>query len=826
MNILVVDDDAIHRKLLRVTLEAQGQTITEAGDGVEALAILERGATDAVISDGLMPRMDGYRLCYQVRRNERFRNLPFVIYTSIFTSPSDEKSAVELGAGFIRKPASAEELLALLNESKPPQDSRPGTQIQELTVVKEYSERLVTKLEQKNADLIRTTEELRKAWDFHLTLLDNFPTPVWRSGLDAKCNYLNHAWFQFTGRKLEEDLGDGYTQVLHPDDVARVMQEYQAAFHARQPFCIQYRLRRFDGVYRNFLSYGRPYVGVDGNFAGYVGSCYDITESKRSQDRLETFAILGQRLNSATIVREAAQIISEVADHLLGWDAFVFDLYSAESGLTQPVLNIDFIGGRRTEVNQDAAPQQPTARTQRVLRDGGQIILRDVPVFEPGAVPFGDTARPSASIITVPVRSAERAVGILSIQSYSRNAYDRQALDTMQALAVYCGGALDRIRSATELFGSEERFRQLAVNIDKVFWLSDLHNTEMFYVNPAYQKIWGRTRQSLYAAPSSWLQAVHPEDQARVREAFKKRKESDTLDLTYRIVRPDGEVRWIHDHVFPVPNEDGEFYRRAGIAEDITEQKHVEDDMRRSQEQLRALAARLQAVREEESVRAAREIHDVVGQQLTALNMDLVWLRKRTAKKAKEPDYSSLRQRIESMASLVKSMAKSVQRIASQLRPGVLDDLGLAAALEWQAQEFEKRSGIKCRWKRKARDAALSEGQATAIFRIFQEALSNVARHAHARNVTLDLAQSGAGLVLEIADDGKGFDEKKLFDRKSLGLLGMRERATFIGANVKTSSAPGKGTTVTVALPLPATNTQSKGIPSQRKAQHENSHRR
>ncbi|MCI0528591.1 MAG: response regulator, partial [Nitrospira sp.] len=167
MNILIVDDIEINRKLLRVTLQVEGHHTLEAADGVEALQVLERERIDAIISDILMPNMDGYRLCYEVRKNERLKATPFIVYSSTYTSPSDEKLALELAADkFIRKPASTKVILDALEEVIAKRELSPSRSVElpeELEVLKLYSERLVRKLEEKNAELERQTEELRES---------------------------------------------------------------------------------------------------------------------------------------------------------------------------------------------------------------------------------------------------------------------------------------------------------------------------------------------------------------------------------------------------------------------------------------------------------------------------------------------------------------------------------------------------------------------------------------------------------------------------------------------------------------------------------------
>jgi PAS domain S-box-containing protein len=230
------------------------------------------------------------------------------------------------------------------------------------------------------------------------------------------------------------------------------------------------------------------------------------------------------------------------------------------------------------------------------------------------------------------------------------------------------------------------------------------------------------------------------------------------------------------------------------IASDLSETKRAEQELRASSEQLRNLAARLVSVREEEQARISREVHDELGQALTAVKMDLAWLAGRLPR-----TNSEVLARMRSTRQLAARTIQSVRRISTELRPGVLD-VGLAAAVEWQAQEFEARFGIPCKVRLLTKEVFAPDVSIT-LFRILQEALTNVARHAKATRVQIVKQKQRDRLVLRIHDNGRGFDPKNPALSKSLGLLGMRERAAILGGAVSISSAPGKGTTVTAWVP-------------------------
>jgi signal transduction histidine kinase len=231
------------------------------------------------------------------------------------------------------------------------------------------------------------------------------------------------------------------------------------------------------------------------------------------------------------------------------------------------------------------------------------------------------------------------------------------------------------------------------------------------------------------------------------------------------------------------------------IASDLSEVKRAEQEVRASSEQLRKLAARLVSVREEERTRIAREVHDELGQSLTAVKMDLAWLAGRLP-----PGNAQMHKRLHSTQELASRIIQSVRRISTELRPGVLD-LGLAAAVEWQVKEFQVRTGIQCKLRLLTQEV-FAPDVSTALFRILQETLTNVARHAKATRVEVVKQKQQDRLVLRIRDNGRGFDPKDPSISKSLGLLGMRERAAILGGQVNIASAPGKGTTVTAWIPL------------------------
>src|SRR5438067_1981503 len=254
-------------------------------------------------------------------------------------------------------------------------------------------------------------------------------------------------------------------------------------------------------------------------------------------------------------------------------------------------------------------------------------------------------------------------------------------------------------------------------------------------------------------------------------------------------------------------------HRALREARERAERRHAEEKLRESHEQLRRLSVYLQSVREEERTRIAREVHDELGQALTSFKLDLSWIAGKLPREEKE-----LVAKARMLTGHIDSTIQTVRRIASELRPGILDHLGLAAALEWQANEFQTRTGIRCDVDVQIPDRSLDSELNTTFFRIFQETLTNIIRHAGATHVEVELKASGGQIILEVIDNGRGISRAEITNTKSMGLLGMRERASLLGGKFTIEPLPrGKGTRVKVSIPF------QRATREQESRNHENS---
>lgn len=478
----------------------------------------------------------------------------------------------------------------------------------------------------------------------------------------------------------------------------------------------------------------------------------------------------------------------------------------------------------------------------------------------------------------------------------------------------------ERKKAEEEILKSKMQFQSLVENISGVYWVNNIDTFETLYISPSYETIWGQKAEDLYKNPASFIDAVHPGDKPILEDAFKNIAVTRKSNLSYRIIRPDGETRWIHANTNVVkdskgnnieygyaeditdrkrseeellhseqkyrllfynnplpmwmvtipgldiidvndaaikqygysreeflklntrnlrPAEDVDYFLEEvdkmkpgvinvrywrhqkkdgtiihvetyshqimyegrmvwlGLSHDITEQFKAKELLQKSYEDIRMLASNLQSIREDERTNIAREIHDELGQQLTGLKMDMHWLNRKINSIDDE-----VNKKMKDSIELINSTIATVRKIATDLRPSILDDLGLLAALEWQSEEFERRSGTKVVFINKAGDISVMPKVATALFRIYQEVLTNVARHANASQVDAILDSDDKRLYFSISDNGVGFDVDATKDKKTLGLLGIKERSLLIGGTYEIKSNPGRGAEIIISIPL------------------------
>lgn len=353
-------------------------------------------------------------------------------------------------------------------------------------------------------------------------------------------------------------------------------------------------------------------------------------------------------------------------------------------------------------------------------------------------------------------------------------------------------------RVVDQLLGSEKKYKLLFEHNPLPMWMITMPDMNITDVNDAAVHHYGYARHEFLNLN---LRDIHPQSDVNAFLRYMKEQSSGYHNAgVWRQYKKNRNIIFVEIYAYSMKLEGRDI--RLVLSHDITQKIEAEKKLKQSLGQIRMLTGHLQEVREEERKNIARDIHDELGQQLTILKMDVAWI----IKKLQNPGEILIAQ-LKGLLDTIDGTMKSVRRMCSELRPALLDDLGLIAAMEWQAREFEKNTGIIVELTLPAEALMLVPEIKTGLFRIFQESLTNVARHAQAREVKVNLQEEDKSLVLNIGDNGKGFDTSILNEKSTLGILGMEERSLMMGGKYVIESEPGKGTTVKVTVPVKRKNT-------------------
>jgi PAS domain S-box-containing protein len=609
--------------------------------------------------------------------------------------------------------------------------------------------------------VLRRTTALGESEQRFRQIAENIREIFWLFDVDAgKTLYVSPAYEIVTGRTRRSLYQDprSFFEAIHPDDRHRVSGAMEK--DRERGFELEYRVVRPGGSTRWVWNRGFPIKDETGRVYRLAGIAEDITERKL-----------------------AADILKQAEDRI----RLIIDTIPTMAWSLTPDGIVDFLNQRWIDyagLSLEQYAKDPT----------GPIHPEDVP----GVIETWLVSKPAgkASEYEIRLRRADGEYRWFLIRTVP-------LFDEEGRIVKWYGTSTDiedRRRAEEKLKRSERQLAE-AQRISHVgHWERNIDGGEIICSEETY-RIFGLPPQD---AMRNFEQLIHPEDRARHAEAIARTLRGEPFDVEYRVVRPDGEVRFVHSQGSAIEDPSGRPRRTFGAVQDITELKLAEEELKKTGGQLRALTASLQSAREEEGMRIAREIHDELGSTLTSLRWELEGLKKALCEPGTVLPGGDLQEKLAGMLGLADTMITIVRRIASDLRPVVLDVLGLKEAIEWQAQQFQDRTGISVRCETPEAGIELDAMQSTAVFRIFQEALTNILRHARATRVDVTMAEDTGVFVLIVGDNGRGITESERSGELSIGLLGMRERAHLMGGEIDISGIEGEGTTVTLRLPIVA----------------------
>jgi len=551
---------------------------------------------------------------------------------------------------------------------------------------------------------------------------------------------------------------EGFLSRVHPDDVEQTTAVIRQAVEDITPFIYDHRVVRPDGDVRMLHTRGEVMPDGNGKAGRLIGSCWDVTDRWHATERLE------HTVSTLTATLEAT------ADGIL-----VGDRQGQVSALNRRFLAL-------WRLPSDIGPGADIRALAERVRD--QLVDPDDFMARVGEL-YGDAQKESRDIL----RFKDGRV------------YERHSTPQRLPSGAICGRVCsfrdvtqrERLLESLEARRAEaeaarRQYETILERISDGFAALD-RSWRFTYVNSAGGQMLGRNAADLIGK-HVWTE--FPDQRREKFQATYERSLDEQRPIQLRELYPPWN-RWFDNRVYPSPEGISVFFT------DVTKEVEAQQELRATNEQLRALAARLDAIREEERRVMAREIHDQIGQALTALKLDVGWLRSHLDGAGAAA--AVVQERAQAMDALVDQTLETARRVSSMLRPAILDDIGLAAAITWQARDFQQRTGVPCDLELPPDGPLVPPATGLSLFRIVQEALTNVTRHAKATHVHIELTVDPQNAVLTVADDGRGVTAEELERPTSLGIIGIRERALAVGGDVRFSGIAGRGTTLTVRVP-------------------------
>jgi len=630
--------------------------------------------------------------------------------------------------------------------------------------------------------------------------------------------YANPAAARLLGASGAAQLvGHRVLDFIDPADQASVEERSAAVVHERPfPSTLVRRMRRLDGAARRvevalarFPGQGSPALQV---------TLHDVTqgwllqeEVRRTTAALRTLSAVNEALVRAGTERELMEEVCRIAvDHggyRLAWVAL------APGGDPARLAKVASHGAGDEAMARVGLSWEVAVRSDGMpataLRTGQAVVVNDF-AAESRDPDLRERLRQAGwlSAVALPMRQGGERLGTLTLLAGEVEAFDPPVVQLLQQLVDDLAFGLTALRTR-EVLASERGFLDAVLqNAGVLIGVAD-RNGVLVRANAEYERLTGWPVGELLGH-LLWERVVAPERRSAYQRIFQAMWQGPfPVVAGGELLTRAGEIRNVEWVQSALHDAAGEPTFLVGIGHDVTERSQAEARLRESREQLRALAGRLQSVREEEKTRIARDLHDELGQLLTGLKMDLRWLERRLSDLPPSEAVNPLVDRVVAASELADQTVASVQRIAAELRPGALDRLGLVPALRQEVRRFQERTGISCLARLDDATPEPPPEVATALYRICQEALTNVSRHAGAGQVWVSLAAEPPGLVLRVEDDGRGLDATAP-GPGALGLLGMTERATMLGGQVAFTRRPAGGTAVVASLPMAAAPTEAR----------------
>ncbi len=592
------------------------------------------------------------------------------------------------------------------------------------------------------------------------TLTKSAPVGIFETDALGLTTYVNETWMEFTGLSFEESIGDKWMRIIHPDDREMQVINWKRKIKSAEVSSSEYRIIDKQGKLRWVIGKAIPIIINGGEIAGYIGTISDVTGHKQAMELLQKNE---ETLNKAQHIAKIGSWEFSLITGELTWSKELYRIFELEGHSAETLYE-----AYRKKYHPEDLQKLDEIISQAIERATGYTYEHRI-MCNDGSIKY------ILGIAEVILDAAGKVIGLKG---------------TGQDIT-------ESKKYEIEILQAHQKIDTLINTIEGIVWEADAQTFQFTYISKKVEDVLGYPAHQWLTDHQFWANHIHPDDRKMtVDYCVTCTREKRQHDFEYRMLAKDGTVVWLRDIVTVIVENDEPIQLR-GVMINITEKKKAEVILNERTEELRELATHLQNVREDERMNIAREIHDELGQQLTGLKMDIAWLMKKTGK-----GDAVIETKFNDTLKLVDATVRTIRRISTELRPSIIDDLGLNAALEWLMAEFKDRLRIEMVYDNSFDDHNVDPNISIGLFRILQESLNNIAKHANANKVEIKIEKQNSVVHLSVHDDGIGFDTNTKPTGLTFGVLGIRERVNRMKGDCMITSDPGRGTKIEVKIPL------------------------
>lgn len=854
IKILAIDDNQDNLITIKALIYESfpNAIVLSALNGLHGLQLALNEDPDVILLDVIMPDMDGFEVCAQLKKHQTLKDIPVVFVTALKEHKESRIRGLEAGAeAFLSKPIDVTELVAQIRamiKIKAANIQRRDENVRLISLVKERTSELnkthtatlnlLEDLKNENEARKKTEDALRESEELYRAILDASPDNIIITDIVGEVLMTSPGMLRKYGYPENKTLvGRTISEFVIQEDVKRVRDDFSLVLKGLLSGPNEYRSVRADGSLFYIEVKGGLIKNSDNQVVKLVFTARDVSERKIAEEKHQhvarLYALLSQVNQAVVRTHTKTDLFKTICQVAIEHGQFRMAWVGVKNHHDSGAKVIAFAGYEKGYLTSVDLSDSSDMFYNRLFKQSTQleaIVACNEIASESSANSWKVDAidRSYHSMASVPLFRNGKVYAALNLYSSEVGFFSEDEQNLLIEIGEDISYALDALDAENDRIAAEEALEHSQLELKTIYDHAPVmmclldRDRNILFANQAFSSLTGISEQNLKGGLiGDVIRCIHSNDHYKgcgFGESCKECNLKTALERTFITGNVERNIEYHSSLV--IGSDKKEFYLLGSTAiihsseednlllclHDITTRKKAEEALTESQAQLKKFAAHLQNVREEERVLLAREIHDELGQILIAMKIDMGMLKNYVLKKWPDDEMEKVVSYFDNLFGLVDNTIRTTRKIMTDLRPEVLDLLGFADAVKQYVTKYQERHKIKCHFANEIPGLVFSSQQSVALFRIIQESLTNVAKHAKASEVFITVQSLDSKLVLEIKDNGVGFNDKNKKNNDSYGLIGMKERVLILDGELQIVSSVGNGTLVKIVMPFNQTD--------------------